>query len=63
MDKEVEEETYNRREKLSFKNFQERPLKTLKILSGFSYLTLYDSPKRPIGKWERGPKAPSVGSI
>ena len=29
----------------------------------FSYLTLYDSPKRLIGKSERGPKAPSVGSI
>ena len=35
---------------------QERSLKTLKIPSGFSYLTLYDSPKRPIEKWERGPK-------
>ena len=34
-----------------------------KIPSGFSYLTLYDSPKRPIGKSERGPKAPSVVSI
>ena len=33
------------------------------VPSGFSYLTLYDSPKRPIGKSERGPKAPSVGSI
>ena len=28
-----------------------------------SYLTLYDSPNRPIGKTERGPKAPSVASI
>ena len=43
--------------------FQERPLNTLKILSGFFYLTLYDYPKRPIGKWERGPKAASTGSI
>ena len=42
---------------------QERSLKTLKIPSGFSYLTLYDSPKRPIGKSESGPKAPSVGPI
>ena len=42
---------------------KERSLKTLKIPSGFSYLTLYDSPKRPIGKSEKGPKAPSVGSI
>ena len=49
--------------KLSFQNFQERPLKTLKIPSGFSYLNLYDSPKRPIRKSERGPKAPSVGSL
>ena len=49
--------------KLSFQNFQEMPLKTLKIPSGFSYLTLCDSPKRPIEKSERGPKAPSVGSI
>ena len=30
---------------------QERYLKTLKILSGFSYLTLYDSPK---ANWELG---------
>ena len=44
MNKEVEEETHKRREKLSFQNFQERPLKALKIPSGFSYLTLYDSP-------------------
>ena len=34
---------------------------SIKIPLGFSYLTLYDSPKRPIGKLERGPKAPSVG--
>ena len=40
-----------------------RPLKTLKIPSGFSYLTLYDSPKRPIGKSKTGPKAPSVEPI
>ena len=59
MDKEVEEETYNRREKLSLKNFQERCLKTLKIPSGFYYLALYDFPKRPNGKSERGP--PQLG--
>ena len=49
--------------KQSFQNFQERSLKTLKMHSDFSYLTLYDSPKRPIRKSERGPKAPSVGSL
>ena len=41
--------------------FSRKAPKEPKIPSGFSYLTSYDSPKRSIGKSERGLKAPQLG--
>ena len=43
---------------------QERPLKTLKIPLGFSYLTLYDymtPPRGLLGSWRGGRRPPQLG--